>query len=184
MSQSCPAPPTECRPPSAPRPVAAHTRRRPQRRRCAPRCRPRRHRAPREAPRGCFRVVEKEGRRREVRNLQRAEDRPLASRIENPGSDDRATAAARSARTRLRLVRERHAVPLLEDAPARERAVGVVRPNRSFARVLAQPDHHQPPAKLLAEAPLEHAERGIRRVRPRAAGVGVEGRFDHGRSRW
>ena len=95
-----------------------------------------------------LRVVEKEGRRREVRNLQRTEHRPLAPRIEHSGGDDCSTATARSARTRLRLGRERHAVPLLVHAPAGERAVGVVRPNGGFARLLAQPDHHQPPPKL------------------------------------
>jgi hypothetical protein len=59
---------------------------------------------------------------------------------------------------------------------------GVVRPGGHVAHLLAEPDDDEPPSKLVTKTPLEHAERGARRVRPRAGGVGVERGPDHGRA--
>ena len=97
------------------------------------------------------------------------------------GDDARRVARCSRAAQRHSLVRRSRAPtgPCLPAALARERTVRVVRANGGLARFLAEPDNHEPPLKLVAEAPLEHSERWIRGVRPRAPGVGVEGGLDH-----
>ena len=99
-------------------------------------------------------VVKKE-RAREVRNLQRAEDRPLAPRIEHPGSDHCPAAATGPARPRLRLVRERHAVPL-----ARRRASGRARGRgRTCGRRLRSPPRAVRSSRAASEAARGSATR-------------------------
>ena len=123
-------------------------------------------------------VVEHEA-GREVRELQRAEDTPLVARIREPCGDDRPAAARGRADALLRVRRERHAVAAEAQLP--ERAAKRRVPACDVLRgVLREADHDESPRELLAVAPVEHAQRGDRRVRPGAAGVVVERELDHG----
>ena len=122
-------------------------------------------------------VVEQE-RRREVRELQGAQDAPFAAGLQQTSSHDRPAAAARRGLALFRHEAERHPVTLPEGRVPVQAARRVVRPRRLLAHLLAQPDHHEPPGQLVAEAPLEHPHCRARRVRPRAHRVRVERDLD------
>ena len=103
---------------------------------------------------------------------ERAQHAPLAARLQQPRRDDRAAAAAGAGGPLLGRDRERHAVEAVEDRVARGRARGIEAREQAGV-VLAQADRHEPPVELVAVAPLEHAERRVRGVRPGAGRIGV-----------
>jgi hypothetical protein len=126
-------------------------------------------------------VVVEQQRRREVSELERAQDSPFASRRVQARRDDGAAAAAGAGEALLGREPEGHPVPVPEPHVPEHRSRRRVSALDEAARVLAKADHHESPLELAAVAPLEHAERRVRRVGPRTGSVGVEGRPDHGR---
>ena len=127
-------------------------------------------------------VVVQQQRRREVRELERSEDTPLAPRSKEARGDHGTASTTGARETLLRRQPERHPVAAPERHVPEDRPSWVVPALDEAARILAQADHHDTPVELVAVAPLEYAERWVRRVGPGACGVGVEGRPDHGRT--
>ena len=119
--------------------------------------------------------------RRELRELQRAEDGVLALGVEPPGGDDDAAHRPRAVDPLARLGRERHPAPAEVAVPARL-AGGRVAALLVDGAVLGQADHHVAPVELVAVAPLERGDGRGGRPGPRAAGVGEVGHVERTRS--
>ena len=117
-------------------------------------------------------------RRRELGDLERAEHRPLAAGLGQARGDDRAAHRPRAVHVLAGERRERHAAAA-ERAEAAGHALGGVAAALVLAAVLGEADHHEPPAQLVAVAPVQHGEVRGRGPRPRAAGIGEVQDLDH-----
>ena len=106
--------------------------------------------------------------------LQRPEGSPLPTRCLQAHGHDCPAGASRTDDPRSWVRRQGHAEPA--EAPR----VPLGRAQRGIATVdvllrhVREPDEHEPPLELRPVAPFEHAERRVRRVAPRAAGVVVQ----------
>ena len=125
----------------------------------------------------CLVLVEEQCRREEG-ELQGPEGSPLAPRCLQAHRHDRPARATGTDDPRPRIRRQRHAEPAKPPCVPLRRAQRRVAPVDVLLRHVRQPDQHEPPLELRSVAPLEHAERGIRGVPPRAPRV-VEQRHLH-----
>ena len=110
-----------------------------------------------------MRLVLEQDRAREVGELERAEDAPLAPGVNQARRHDGPARPRGRAHPRLRRRRKRHPEPakarLPQRAPKRRVAARDVLVGR-----FRQPDQHQPPIELRAVPPLQHPKRRVRRI--------------------
>src|SRR6202012_1850314 len=88
------------------------------------------------------------------------------------GPDHRPAGARAGRHPRLDPGAEGHPEALLEAAHPGRHATGGEADFLVAVGALAEPDHHQAPVELIAEAPAQPRDRGPRRVGPRACRIG------------